>query len=111
MCGMCGDVVDGCDQIECGALPKIREDGTRRARYVRWFTFDEDVWCKHLTEEYGTSSPQLADHIMSYHDWELEYDGREEYDPTECDDNCIEWGKWNAADIMAVVHKLREREN
>lgn len=107
MCGMCPDVVDGCDQIECGARPKIREDGTRNPRYMRWFTIDEKTWCKHLTEEYGTDSPALYDHVKRHY-WEEE-DWAREYGPLYCEDQCWEWGYTEEA-IMAVVEKLREKE-
>lgn len=52
MCGMCADVIGGCSEIECGALPPRREDGTRRWSYMRWYTLGQ-VPCRHVVEGHG----------------------------------------------------------
>lgn len=110
MCGMCPDVIDGCDQVECGALPRFREDGTRNNRYMRWFTFDDKTWCKHLTEEYGTEKPILADHVRREHWWELEDIPSPNPHPTDCKDHCIEKGWYTLEEVERVIDKLRENE-
>lgn len=56
MCGMCPDVYGGCNKIECGALPPVREDGTRRQRYMRWFTYGQTP-CEHVAAEHVESCP------------------------------------------------------
>lgn len=110
MCGMCPDVIDGCNQIECGALPPIREDGTRNSRYMKWFTFADKTWCKHLTEEHGTDSPILYDHVRRDHYWEEE-EWEEPYnDPCWCEDHCWEKGWYSVDAIMKVIEKLRENK-
>lgn len=51
MCGMCPDVFASCDQIECGARSPVDENGKRRARWMRWFTWGE-IPCKHVIERH-----------------------------------------------------------
>jgi hypothetical protein len=109
MCGMCPDVVDGCSEIECGALPPVREDGTRRFYYIRWFTLD-DVFCKHLTEQYGTSNPSLADHVQREHYWDENDWIPEGADPLVCDDECVEKGWWTVMEVKNVINALRAQE-
>jgi hypothetical protein len=110
VCGMCSDVVDGCDQVECGALPRVREDGTLRSRYMRWFTFD-DVFCKHMVEKYGTTKPSLADHVQIEHYWD-EGDGIPEGEsPLVCQDKCIENGWFTVIEVKNVVEALRRSNN
>jgi hypothetical protein len=112
MCGMCSDVVDGCDQVECGALPRIREDGTRRNHYMRWFTFD-DVFCKHKEEKYGTTNPSLASHVEIEHDWDTEDIDYSEAvgNPLICDDLCIMNGWYKVIEVKNVVEALRRSNN
>lgn len=47
MCGLCPDVLDGCWEIECGALPPLDAQGHPRAHYMRWFVWGDDP-CKHV---------------------------------------------------------------
>lgn len=56
MCGLCPDVYGGCDQIECGARPKVDENGNRRPRYMRWFTYGE-IACQHVASEHADDCP------------------------------------------------------
>jgi hypothetical protein len=44
---MCSDVLDGCNEIECGALPRLDENGKPRRHYYRWFVFGETP-CRHV---------------------------------------------------------------
>lgn len=46
MCGLCPDVIGGCDKEECGALPRIDENGNPRSRYFRWYCLGE-IPCEH----------------------------------------------------------------
>lgn len=50
MCGMCGDTIAGCDQLECGALPPVDENGNRRSFHMRWYQLDEIPCCHVLAE-------------------------------------------------------------
>lgn len=43
MCGLCPDVVGGCDQVECGATPG----------HMTWFSVDDDVPpCAHVLAQH-----------------------------------------------------------
>lgn len=56
MCGMCPDVYGSCAEVECGAFPRLREDGSPRARYMRHYTYGE-VACVHVAAEHHDDCP------------------------------------------------------
>lgn len=51
MCLLCPGTIAGCEKIECGALPRIDENGKPRKFYMRWYELRETP----------------CDHVMDYH--------------------------------------------
>ena len=96
MCIACPDFVDYCGADGCRG-PEFLPDGRPNSYgLLRKFYLDTPAFCEHLTREYGTSIPGLADHVRRGHDGD--------------DCVCIREAWWPRAEITAAVAAVIRRD-